>query len=168
MSMSKKKAAAAADMAPPAAVVDDVTRALGFKAIEVTHVRAEELSAADLERLEKFQPLFGTSEWVDVRQILPSRIGQYARSLGEEARAIELYCQREEGWADTLTIESVNAIADTGIEINGPFYRAWCLRQVTLREMQTPGEITKLRETLQKTIAQLQSGNSASETSIAK
>lgn len=149
--MSDQAAASPGDAGE--ATVDELVKTLGFKSVEVTYVRAEDLAPADRDTLKKFAAMFGKKEWIDVCVIRPSRMEQYARSLSTEARAVEMCCRAEEGWADTLTPASYEAVAEIALEINSPNYRAWCVRQLKLREMQTPGEITKLRETLQKTIA---------------
>jgi len=75
-------------------------------------------------------------EVVKVRQIPISKIPDFLLSMGDEAHSIELYCDRPKGWADTLTVESANAVANKGQEINYPFLQAWWRRQATWRKMQ--------------------------------
>jgi hypothetical protein len=78
----------------------------------------------------------GDREVVKVRQVPISKIPEFLLAMGNEARAIELYCDKPSGWADTLTVESANAVADTGQEINLPFLNAWWRRQAKWRKMQ--------------------------------
>ena len=78
----------------------------------------------------------GANETVKVRQIPISKLSEFLISIGDEARAIELYCDKPKGWADTLTLESANAVADKGQEINLPFLSAWWRRQAKWREIQ--------------------------------
>lgn len=85
----------------------------------------------------------GTSERVKVRQIPISKIQDFILSMGNEAQAIELYCDKPKGWADTLTVESASAIADKGQALNLPFFAAWFRRQMKWREsQQLPGQTT--------------------------
>jgi hypothetical protein len=84
----------------------------------------------------------GTKEVVKVRQIPISKIQSFIFAMGNEAEAIELYCDKPKGWADTLTVESANAIADKGQELNLPFFGAWFRRQMKWRESQQPGGTT--------------------------
>jgi len=77
------------------------------------------------------------SEVVKVRQIPISKLQEYLNGLGDDAKTIELYCDKPKGWADTLTIQSANAIADKGQEINLPFLDAWWRRQAKWRRMQS-------------------------------
>lgn len=84
----------------------------------------------------------GQNETVKVRQIPISQIQKFVMALTNEAEAIELYCDKPKGWADTLTIESANAVADKGQELNIPFFAAWFQRQMKWRESQLPGMTT--------------------------
>ena len=79
-------------------------------------------------------------ETVKVRQIPISKIQSFVFALSNEAEAIELYCDKPKGWADTLSNESASAIADKGQELNLPFFAAWFRRQMKWREsQQLPG-----------------------------
>lgn len=81
----------------------------------------------------------GAKEIVKVRQIPISKIQAFIFSMTDESAAIELYCDKPKGWADTLTVESASAIADKGQELNLPFFAAWFKRQMKWRESQQPG-----------------------------
>jgi hypothetical protein len=82
----------------------------------------------------------GDKERVKVRQIPISKIQSFIFAMGNEADAIELYCDKPKGWADTLSMESASAIADKGQELNLPFFQAWFRRQTKWREsQQQPG-----------------------------
>jgi hypothetical protein len=78
----------------------------------------------------------GSKEKVKVRQIPISRLQDFLVAMGNEGALIEIYCDKPEGWADTLTIESANLIADKGQEINLPFLSAWWQRQAKWRKIQ--------------------------------
>jgi hypothetical protein len=91
----------------------------------------------------------GEKEIVKVRQIPVSKIGNFIMALANEAEAIELYCDKPKGWADTLSIESASAIADKGQEINLPFFVAWFRRQAKWRDSQQTGAIAEVEKKLQ-------------------
>lgn len=154
--MSKAKKTATSEM----------TTILGGEEIEVVHLSLEAFNELDLKRLEKFQPLLGTSERVRVRQVLVSLMPRYGFAIlnRDEATAIEIYCGKEKGWADTLCPPSVNAVADKGLELNLPFFVAWFRRQAKWQETQTPQAIvdmqTKLMD-LEKTIKESLSRSSS-------
>jgi hypothetical protein len=79
-------------------------------------------------------------EIIKVRQIPISKIQEFMLTLGNESRTIEIYCDKPEGWGDTLSMESASEIADKGQEINLPFFDAWWKRQAKWRKMQINGE----------------------------
>src|SRR5262245_6490183 len=92
--------------------------------------------------MEVFYQNNGHKETVKVRQIPVSKVHTFVFALGNEAEAIELYCDKPKGWADTLSMESASAIADKGQELNLPFFEAWFRRQMKWRESQNPGATT--------------------------
>lgn len=79
----------------------------------------------------------GENEVVKVRQIPISKIPAFLLAMGNEADTIELYCDKPKGWADTLSVQSANEIADKGQEINLPFLNAWWRRQAKWKNMQS-------------------------------
>lgn len=92
------------------------------------------------------QKLDGTSETVKVRQLPVRLLQSYLLKLDDEAAAIELFCDKPEGWADTLTIESCAAIVTKGEELNSESFFAWLQRRVARQERLVPnstGEVGK-------------------------
>src|SRR5215471_543427 len=69
----------------------------------------------------------GTKEQVKVIQIPLSKLQQFSMAIGfgNTADAIELYCEKEKGWADKLTYESAKIVMDKGCELNLPFFGVW-------------------------------------------
>ena len=68
--------------------------------------------------------LDGHQEDVKVRQLPIRLLEAYDAKQADEPALVELYCDREKGWADTLTHEAYEAIVTTGDEINRvPFER---------------------------------------------
>lgn len=81
-------------------------------------------------------PKKGTSETVKIRQVPISKIQALATAIGwgNEAQCIELYCDQQPGWADTLEYKSANEVAEKGMEINRPFFNAWSARQARWKQ----------------------------------
>jgi hypothetical protein len=69
----------------------------------------------------------GTKENVKVRQIPLSKIQEFSTAVAfsNMADAVDLYCDKEKGWADRLSYESARAVMDKGCELNLPFFGAW-------------------------------------------
>lgn len=71
----------------------------------------------------------GKTETVKVRQLPLSAYPAYLACQDDECVQVALLCDREPGWADTLTIESVEAILAKGDEINADFFGRWLRRR---------------------------------------
>ena len=78
----------------------------------------------------------GSKEVVKVRQIPVSKTKELLLAQGDDAKSIELYCDKPDGWADTLTLESASDICEVGLKIHEDFWRRWWTRQATMRNMQ--------------------------------
>lgn len=102
----------------------------------------------------------GDKETVKVRQIPVSKIQTFIMALANESEAIELYCDKPKGWADTLSIESASAVADKGQELNLPFFAAWFRRQAKWRESQQSGAIAELEKKVEAMITKSASDSS--------
>lgn len=86
--------------------------------------------------------LDGATEEVKIRQ-LPIRalVGQWARLQGDEAGLVELYCDKEEGWADTILPDDHDEIVKIGGELNRPRFARWAVdRRADIAEFK---EMTK-------------------------
>lgn len=57
---------------------------------------------------------------VQVRALPIRALQRYLEISGDDAAVVELYCDKPEGWADCLTVESVEAILEKGNELNFP------------------------------------------------
>jgi hypothetical protein len=135
-----------------------MTTLLGGDVIEVTYRAADAFDEITLKRLVQFQPLLGTKERVKVRQVIADQMTDYGNAVifNNEARQLEIYCGRDPGWANLLTPESHNAVADKGLEINLPFFGAWYQRQAKWKEQQTPPALEKAMTELQRKMTELQ------------
>lgn len=92
------------------------------------------------------EKLDGTSETVKVRQLPVRLLQSYLLKLDDEAAAIELFCDKPEGWADTLTIASCAAVVTEGEKLNSESFFAWLQRRVARQERLVPnstGEVGK-------------------------
>lgn len=64
------------------------------------------------------------AQWLEspvlVRSLPIRSLQRYLEISGDEAAVVELYCDKPEGWADCLKVESVEAILAKGNELNFP------------------------------------------------
>jgi hypothetical protein len=70
----------------------------------------------------------GSKQTVKVRQLPVRLLPLWADLQGDEPALVELYCEQESGWADTLEIESYEAIVALGEELNRPTFDRWTTR----------------------------------------
>ncbi len=82
--------------------------------------------------------LDGTEEKVFVRELPIKKIQSYAAVIDDEEKTSELFCDKEEGWADTLTRESFTAVISKGEELNLGFFSAWIARRLARQRMMLP------------------------------
>jgi hypothetical protein len=86
----------------------------------------------------------GHTERVKIHQLSPIKDFQrYLEVQNNEIEEVELYCRRQSGWAESLTPESFDAIADKGQELNLPLFRNWYRRLKARSEAMNPGFFTR-------------------------
>jgi len=90
----------------------------------------------------------GSKETVKVRQLPVKLMSKYAIAIGDDSAAIELYCDKPPGWADTLSGDSYNAVADMGLDLNSDFFRAWFQRRMKIAESLKPGSVAEIQKGL--------------------
>ncbi len=105
--------------------------------------------------------LDGSKETVKIRQIPATKLEQFVQRLSDEATSISIYCDKPREWADSLEAASASAICDKGMEINGPFFKAWFRRQANWRDMTNTGAIAELQKKIDSMVEALRSGNFA-------
>jgi IS5 family transposase len=99
---------------------------------------------------EKMQTLLGYSEvavtftngeqgTVKVRQLPVRQLAAYLLKIDDEAGAVELFTNQPEGWADTLTLASFEAVLAEGEKLNSDSFFAWLRRRVERQERIAPG-----------------------------
>jgi hypothetical protein len=99
---------------------------------------------------DKMQTLLGYSEvpvtfatgetaTVKIRQLPVRLLSAYLLKIDDEAGAVELFTNQPEGWADTLTLESFEAILKEGERLNSESFFAWLRRRVERQERIAPG-----------------------------
>ncbi len=82
--------------------------------------------------------LASEKETVKVRQLPLRKLGDYGLKQGDEGALIELFCDRPQGWADSLTLESQEEIVTTGDAINLPSFTRWTERRLKNGEQLRP------------------------------
>jgi hypothetical protein len=95
---------------------------------------------ADLE----IRLLGGGTENVFIRQIPIRLMPQMLASLEDENRLVELFCDKPEGWSDTLDPESFEKVVTEGERLNADFFSRWVQRRLTRQERVMPGITEKL------------------------
>lgn len=94
----------------------------------------------------------GGKEKIKIRQLSLNLMPKMAATLQDESALIELYCYKDKGWSETVTVESASEIADLGLTINSPFFLAWSKRQATLSELVNPGSTARIKTQLETAI----------------
>ena len=81
----------------------------------------------------------GTEEPVTIRQLTVREISKkWLMVSTDEAGQVELYCGKDEGWDDKLTIESHEEIVRIGGDLNRPMIARWGeRRRADLVELQS-------------------------------
>jgi hypothetical protein len=81
--------------------------------------------------------LNGSKETVKVRRIALSKLQSFMLALGtsDTAEEIALYCDKPKEWSDSLSDDSIFAIAAKGQELNSPGANAWMRHQAKWREV---------------------------------
>lgn len=120
---------------------------------------SDEPTMTTIEGGQDIKVLFnnGEKEFVKVRQLPVKLMSKYAQTISDDAAAVELYCDKAEGWAQSLTPESFNAVADLGLELNLDFFGAWFRRQKKIAETMNPGVNEKIQRELNDAL--LHAGN---------
>lgn len=86
----------------------------------------------------------GQTEKVFVRQIPIRQMPQMLTALEDENRLVELFCDKPEGWSDTLAVESFEKIVTEGERLNADFFSRWVQRRLTRQEKVMPGITEKI------------------------
>lgn len=81
----------------------------------------------------------GGTEQVFVRQIPIRLMPQLLAALEDEPRMVELFCDRPEGWSDTLTPEAFEKVVAEGERLNADFFSRWLRRRLDRQERLLPG-----------------------------
>ena len=81
----------------------------------------------------------GQTEKVFIRQIPVRLMPQMLAALEDENRLVELFCDRPEGWSDSLKPESFEKVVLQGEALNADFFSRWVQRRLTRQEKVMPG-----------------------------
>lgn len=97
--------------------------------------------------------LDGSTESVKVRQLPVKLFPQYLATMLDEQKQVELLCDRQPGWADTLTPDSHELIVMEGEKLNRDFFSRWLQRKKE-REALIPkpstGEVVAMLEAINR------------------
>ncbi len=104
---------------------DSLTTVLGGTELEVTRID-------------------GTKERVQVRALPITKMQEYLDSILDEIATVALSCDRSRAWAESLTPQSFNQVAETGVDLNLPFFSAWMKRRMRVTEAMRPGFIDQV------------------------
>jgi hypothetical protein len=86
----------------------------------------------------------GNKERVRVRQVkIIKEFDAYLRVQDEEGAEVELVCDKPKGWAETLTSESFDALAELSQELNLPLFLKRYRRLKARSEAMNPGFMEK-------------------------
>jgi hypothetical protein len=81
----------------------------------------------------------GHKEQVEVCQIRVKDFQQAIESFQDEPRLVDLYCRKEDGWSQSLSLSSFDAIADAGKRINKGFFERRAARTTEMMDALMPG-----------------------------
>ncbi|HZV33853.1 MAG TPA: hypothetical protein VFB72_04685 [Verrucomicrobiae bacterium] len=62
----------------------------------------------------------------------------------DELKMAELYCDKAAGWAETLSLESLEKVVTEGERLNQDFFSRWVQRRLNRQEKLMPGVTEKL------------------------
>lgn len=90
----------------------------------------------------------GSTETVKVRQLKLRQSQAYLTlaQANDEAGMIELFCDKPQNWADSLTPDSQQNLLETGEKLNRDFMLCSAARRVERREKLAPGAEEKLMQ----------------------
>ena len=86
----------------------------------------------------------GGTEKVFVRQIPVRLMPQMLANLEDENRLVELFCDKPDGWSDSITPESFEKVVLEGERLNSDFFSRWVHRRLTRQEKVMPGITERL------------------------
>lgn len=84
----------------------------------------------------------GAAIEVRVAQLSIRKLQALVQAIGErdEARQVELYCDKPQGWADDLALESIEDIIGVGERLNWDFFERFLQRRSAREERIWPGQ----------------------------
>ena len=86
----------------------------------------------------------GITETVRVLQLPIKSYPKLLETIDVELGLVELYCNKPKGWAETLDLESHEAVLELADKLNSDFFSRWMARRVTRMERVRPGIVDRL------------------------
>lgn len=85
-----------------------------------------------------------STEDVLVRQLPIKSFPALLAAADDEYKMAELYCDKPSGWAETLTLNSLEAVINEGERVNQDFFSRWVQRRLNRQEKMMPGVTEKV------------------------
>ncbi len=92
----------------------------------------------------------GGSENATVRLLKINEFPDYLRLIDDEEKLAEFLCDKPEGWAQTLTVDSLLDVCDKGHEVNFKSACRWGQRRAQVNEALLP--IARSGQTIQSAL----------------
>ncbi|MDB6024005.1 MAG: hypothetical protein JWM68_228 [Verrucomicrobiales bacterium] len=97
-----------------------------------------------IDVLVSFKEQSAASEPVKVLQLPVSSFPKLMAQMDDEVETIAIFTGKTRAWADSISMESHEAIIIEGERINGDFFGRWAARRVARVERSLPGAMDKL------------------------
>ena len=106
--------------------------------------------------------LDGRTERILVGYVPLKAMDAYLAAMGDDERAIELFCGRDPGWAATLTPVSALAVFSKGQGLNLPLFETWYPEFQRKMEILRPGYLKGIGDLVQQAMENLKASGLAS------
>ena len=106
--------------------------------------------------------LDGRTERIMVGYVQLKAMDAYLAAMGDDERAIELFCGRDPGWAATLTPVSALAVFSKGQGLNLPLFETWYPEFQRKMEILRPGYLKGIGDLVQQAMENLKASGLAS------
>jgi hypothetical protein len=81
----------------------------------------------------------GATESVKIAQIPIKDFPKFLQVQDDELKMAEFFCGKPEGWASSLSLDSLEGIITEGERINADFFSRWVQRRIARQERLIPG-----------------------------
>jgi hypothetical protein len=85
-----------------------------------------------------------SSEAVFIHQLPIEQFPKLLSVQDDEPKMVELFCQKQPGWASTLSLESIEHVIAEGERLNSDFFSRWVHRKLARQERLVPGLLLRV------------------------